>query len=116
MGAAAAHVAAARPTRRQDRDRHARNARAREPRGGKLERRHEAAAICKASRSYIAYERAIDHGLPIATGVIEGACRYLVKDRMDAAARAGRSTAPRPSFASARCAPAATSTPTGPST
>jgi hypothetical protein len=22
-------------------------------------------------------------GLPIATGVIEGACRYLVKDRMD---------------------------------
>jgi hypothetical protein len=23
------------------------------------------------------------HGLPIATGVIEGACRHLVKDRMD---------------------------------
>jgi len=28
------------------------------------------------------YERALADGLPIATGVIEGACRYLVKDRM----------------------------------
>lgn len=26
---------------------------------------------------------AIHRGFPIATGVIEGACRYLVKDRMD---------------------------------
>lgn len=25
----------------------------------------------------------MEQGLPIATGVIEGACRYLVKDRMD---------------------------------
>lgn len=29
------------------------------------------------------YEQALADGLPIATGVIEGACRYLVKDRMD---------------------------------
>lgn len=29
------------------------------------------------------YERALSAGLPISTGVIEGACRYLVKDRMD---------------------------------
>jgi hypothetical protein len=29
------------------------------------------------------YEEALHDGLPIATGVIEGACRYLVKDRMD---------------------------------
>ena len=29
------------------------------------------------------YNRALRHGLPIATGVIEGACRHLVKDRMD---------------------------------
>jgi hypothetical protein len=28
------------------------------------------------------YEQALHDGLPIATGVIEGACRYLVKDRM----------------------------------
>jgi len=29
------------------------------------------------------YAEALREGLPIATGVIEGACRYLVKDRMD---------------------------------
>ena len=29
------------------------------------------------------YANALRDGLPIATGVIEGACRYLVKDRMD---------------------------------
>ncbi len=29
------------------------------------------------------YAEALHAGLPIATGVIEGACRYLVKDRMD---------------------------------
>lgn len=28
------------------------------------------------------YNRALAKGLPIATGVIEGACRYLVHDRM----------------------------------
>jgi hypothetical protein len=32
---------------------------------------------------YMPYGDAIAQGLPIATGVIEGACRYLVKDRMD---------------------------------
>ena len=29
------------------------------------------------------YEEALRDGLPIATGVVEGACRYVVKDRMD---------------------------------
>src|SRR5690606_37652455 len=28
------------------------------------------------------YDRALADGLPIATGVIEGACRYLIQDRM----------------------------------
>ena len=32
---------------------------------------------------YMHYDEAIAQGLPIATGVIEGVCRYLVKDRMD---------------------------------
>lgn len=32
---------------------------------------------------YMRYGDALQWGLPIATGVIEGACRYLVKDRMD---------------------------------
>jgi hypothetical protein len=31
---------------------------------------------------YLRYDRYISQGLPIATGVIEGACRHLVKDRM----------------------------------
>ena len=29
------------------------------------------------------YDDFLRDGLPIATGVIEGACRYVVKDRMD---------------------------------
>jgi len=32
---------------------------------------------------YLRYSLYLASGLPIATGVIEGACRYLVKDRMD---------------------------------
>lgn len=34
-------------------------------------------------KSYMNYDYYLSHGYPIATGVIEGACRYLVKDRMD---------------------------------
>jgi hypothetical protein len=34
-------------------------------------------------RQHLDYPRALDAGWPIATGVIEGACRHLVKDRMD---------------------------------
>jgi hypothetical protein len=29
------------------------------------------------------YNQYLAQGFPIATGVIEGACRYLIKDRMD---------------------------------
>jgi hypothetical protein len=32
---------------------------------------------------YLDYPTALTNGWPIATGVIEGACRHLVKDRMD---------------------------------
>jgi len=32
---------------------------------------------------YLRYDRYLAEGLPIGTGVIEGACRHLVKDRMD---------------------------------
>jgi len=32
---------------------------------------------------YLRYDHALTAGWPIATGVIEGACRHLVKDRMD---------------------------------
>jgi hypothetical protein len=41
------------------------------------------AAYLKAKAPYLDYPRALAAGWPIATGVIEGACRYLVKDRMD---------------------------------
>ena len=34
-------------------------------------------------QSYLRYDVFLAHGFPIATGVIEGACRHLVKDRMD---------------------------------
>ena len=35
------------------------------------------------NRKLLRYDEALAAGLPIATGVIEGACRHLVKDRMD---------------------------------
>src|SRR5487761_1954047 len=33
--------------------------------------------------SYLQYDKALAEGVPIATGVIEGACRHLVEDRMN---------------------------------
>lgn len=32
---------------------------------------------------YLKYHQYLSQGFPIATGIIEGACRYLIKDRMD---------------------------------
>ena len=34
-------------------------------------------------RAYLRYDQYLAAGRPIATGVIEGACRYLVKDRLE---------------------------------
>lgn len=34
-------------------------------------------------REFLRYDQYLEAGLPIATGVIEGACRHLVKDRME---------------------------------
>ena len=42
-----------------------------------------AAAYLLNKRPYLDYRSALANGWPIATGVIEGACRHLVKDRMD---------------------------------
>ena len=36
----------------------------------------------QAKQPYLDYPRALANGWPIATGVIEGACRHLVQDRM----------------------------------
>ena len=43
----------------------------------------KAAAYLLAYKSMLRYDEHLPAGLPIATGVIEGACRHLVKDRMD---------------------------------
>jgi hypothetical protein len=43
----------------------------------------KAANYLEKSRKRLRYDIALAQGYPIATGVIEGACRYLVKDRMD---------------------------------
>jgi hypothetical protein len=43
----------------------------------------DAADYLRKYAPYMRYAEAIEWGLPIATGVIEGACRYLVKDRME---------------------------------
>jgi hypothetical protein len=39
-------------------------------------------AYLEAKREYLDYRTALAQGWPIATGVIEGACRHLVKDRL----------------------------------
>jgi hypothetical protein len=39
------------------------------------------------NRRLLHYDRALTAGLPIATGVLEGACRHLVADRLDTTGR-----------------------------
>jgi len=54
----------------------------------------ECANYLSAKKPYLDYHSALAAGWPIATGVIEGACRHLVKDRMDiTGARWGLDTA-----------------------
>jgi hypothetical protein len=43
----------------------------------------KAAGYIDNNQQRLRYDLALAQGLPIATGVIEGACRHLVKDRMD---------------------------------
>jgi len=35
------------------------------------------------NRQYLHYPQALEKGWPIATGIIEGACRHPIKDRFD---------------------------------
>jgi hypothetical protein len=80
-GAAAAVAAALRAAA-------ARLGRARRATAGKT------AGYLEAKAPYLDYPAALAAGWPIATGVIEGACRHLVKDRMDiTGARWGVATA-----------------------
>jgi hypothetical protein len=43
----------------------------------------EAARYLESKQGYLDYATALAKGWPIATGIIEGACRHIVKDRMD---------------------------------
>ncbi len=43
----------------------------------------ECAAYLNAKAPFLDYPTALTGGWPIATGVIEGACRHIIKDRMD---------------------------------
>jgi hypothetical protein len=43
----------------------------------------QAATYLTNKNPYLNYHTALAHGWPIATGIIEGACRHIVKDRMD---------------------------------
>ena len=43
----------------------------------------EAANYLTSKSPYLDYPTALTQGWPIATGIVEGACRHLVKDRMD---------------------------------
>jgi hypothetical protein len=52
-------------------------------RGTKASGVERAAAYLVAKTEYLGYDIALALGWPIATGVIEGCCRYLIKDRLD---------------------------------
>jgi hypothetical protein len=50
---------------------------------GEREGADACASYLTAKKPYLNYAHALERGWPIATGIIEGACRHLVKDRMD---------------------------------
>jgi hypothetical protein len=51
--------------------------------GDKRARADRAADYLLNKRPHLDYPTALQNGWPIATGIIEGACRHLIKDRMD---------------------------------
>jgi len=52
-------------------------------RGTPRQRAHTSADYLSNKAAYLDYPTALSSGWPISTGVIEGACRHLCKDRMD---------------------------------
>ena len=51
--------------------------------GAKKKRLYQALGYLKNNRKYMKYDEYLENGYPIGSGVIEGACRHLVKDRME---------------------------------
>jgi hypothetical protein len=52
-------------------------------RGNKLKAVEDAASYFYARRKYMKYDEYLKQGLPIASGAVEGACKNLIKDRME---------------------------------
>jgi hypothetical protein len=63
---------------------------------------HEAANYLTHLAPYLDHPTALSRGWPILTGIVEGARRHLIKDRMDITGAAGDSPAPKPSSSYAR--------------
>ena len=53
--------------------------------GANRQRLRKACAFLKANKHRMRYNEYLKAGYPIATGVIEGACRHVIKDRMERA-------------------------------
>lgn len=53
--------------------------------GGKATTVRAAITYFENNKQYMKYDEYLAHGYPIGTGVVEGACRHLVKDRMEMA-------------------------------
>ena len=70
---------------------------------GKTRRKiaEKTAGYLEVKAPYMIYPRPLAAGWPIATGVIEGACRHLVKDRMDITGARLGARPPKPSSSSA---------------
>ena len=61
----------------------------RDLKGPKRKTVRDAAEYFERNRARMKYDEYLAAGYPIGSGVVEGACRHLVKDRMDAPACAG---------------------------
>jgi hypothetical protein len=61
----------------------ARSATRRRIRGAKRKAADDCVRYLLRHKAYLHYDKYLAAGLPIASGVIEGACRHLVRDRMD---------------------------------
>ena len=64
------------------------------------------------NREHMRYDKALEKGWPIATGMIEGACRFVIEDRFGITGARWSPTAPRSSSSSAPSSSTATSTTT----
>ncbi|MEV6175189.1 hypothetical protein AB0L99_44255 [Streptomyces sp. NPDC051954] len=63
--------------------------------------------------AFVHYDQALEAGWPIASGIVEGAARHLVADRLDITAADGASSAPKPDSPSVPSSATATSRSTG---